>query len=159
MGSSLRHIPDQMLESEGDDIHFRENDFEKENQGSEQLDHEPNETSVLDEDINVSKKVHQFYFVKFRPHQEPCSVSKIKKAEKLIRKLNRDELWVTKRIEEIELTRDDIEVLIRKRAEVRTKTDRIKNKLQTTEKVKDSLHKQLNDMHREKRKLVSPSLS
>ncbi|PON49686.1 LOW QUALITY PROTEIN: Fido domain containing protein [Parasponia andersonii] len=132
MGSSLRHIPDQMLKKQWR-RHSFSNNFEKENQGSEQLDHEPNETGVLDEDINVSKKIHQFYFVKFRPHQEPSSESKIEKAEKLIQKLNRDEIQVTTRIEETELTRDDIEVLIKKRAEVRTKTDQIKNKLQSAD--------------------------
>ena len=40
-----------------------------------------------------------------RPYQEPSSVSKIKKAEKLIRKLNHAQLRITKRLEEIEVSR------------------------------------------------------
>ena len=33
MGTNLSQIPDQMLESEGDNIHSCENDFDKENMG------------------------------------------------------------------------------------------------------------------------------
>lgn len=42
---------------------------------------------VLDDEIGASKKVHQFYFVKLWPYNDPNEASKISKAEKLIEDL------------------------------------------------------------------------
>lgn len=53
----FRQVP-QMLDSKGNSICFSVTAYEKANQESEQLDHEPNK-------INVPKEVHQLYFLKF----------------------------------------------------------------------------------------------
>ncbi|PON74871.1 Proton pump-interactor [Trema orientale] len=98
MGINLTQIH-HTLGIEGDDIRLRENAYEKPNQESDQLDHEPDKNDILDEGISVPKKVHRFYFVKFWPHQEPSSESKVEKAEDLIRKLNHQEVQIRKRLE------------------------------------------------------------
>ncbi|PON49684.1 hypothetical protein PanWU01x14_228480 [Parasponia andersonii] len=74
-----------MLDIEGDDIRLSENVCEKANQGSDQTDHEPDKIDVLDEGISVPKKVHQFYFVKFWPHQESSSEFEMNHDEKKTR--------------------------------------------------------------------------
>lgn len=66
---------------------------------------ELNKVNVPDEDIyKAPKKVHKFYFVKFRPHQEKSAASEIEKAEELIRELNSDQLRITKELEEIKVS-------------------------------------------------------
>lgn len=66
---------------------------------------ELNKVNVPDEDIYKDpKKVHKFYFVKFRPYLVKSAASEIEKAEELIRELNSDQLRITKELEEIKVS-------------------------------------------------------
>lgn len=48
---------------------------------------------------HVPKQVHQFYFVKLWP-TDPDSVSRIKKAERVIEKMNQEHLRISEKIKE-----------------------------------------------------------
>ncbi|PON49685.1 Proton pump-interactor [Parasponia andersonii] len=129
----MRQVP-QTLDSAGDGIRFGENACANANQGSEELDHEPSKTSDHDDGANVPKKVHTFYFVKFWPHQEPSSEpDEIQEIEKLIRKMDRDQLFIRKRLEKV-IVGNDIDTLKKKQSEVRAEYGCIDKKLQTTVK-------------------------
>ncbi|RYR43401.1 hypothetical protein Ahy_A08g039817 [Arachis hypogaea] len=52
------------------------------------------------EDDEVPKLVHQFYFVKLWPSSEPDSISQIKKQELTVEKMNRDICEITDKIKE-----------------------------------------------------------
>ncbi|XVF65860.1 hypothetical protein PTKIN_Ptkin09bG0284900 [Pterospermum kingtungense] len=58
---------------------------------------------VLDEVGTASKKVHQFYFVKFWPYNDPDEASKISKVEKQIEELDQKRAQIFK---ELKLLRD-----------------------------------------------------
>ncbi|XP_020985016.2 proton pump-interactor BIP131 [Arachis duranensis] len=55
---------------------------------------------VAQEDDEVPKLVHQFYFVKLWPSSEPDSISQIKKQELTVEKMNRDIREITDKIKE-----------------------------------------------------------
>ena len=58
------------------------------------------DTKAIDDNSeHVSKPVHQFYFVKLWP-TEPDSISKIKKEENLVKKMNQDIGEISEKITE-----------------------------------------------------------
>jgi hypothetical protein len=55
--------------------------------------------AIDDNSEHVSKPVHQFYFVKLWP-TDPDSISKIKKEENLVKKMNQDIGEISEKITE-----------------------------------------------------------
>ncbi|KAL4293056.1 hypothetical protein AHAS_Ahas18G0089900 [Arachis hypogaea] len=57
-------------------------------------------SEISQEDDEVPKLVHQFYFVKLWPSSEHDSISQIKKQELTVEKMNRDIREITDKIKE-----------------------------------------------------------
>lgn len=60
-------------------------------------EHHDKTKGIVDNSGHVSKLVHQFYFVKLCP-KDPNSISKIKKDENVVKKMNQDIHEITERI-------------------------------------------------------------